>query len=248
VSGLDQSTYNALAVKLERRFSRGLTYLAGFTFSKTINYDTGLRTHAGENGTPQNSYNVRAERGLSLDHAKYRFVNSLLYELPVGKGKKVLNQGGIGDVFFGGWQIGSITTIQSGFPASVFSGLNRQNDNIGVSRPDATGLPVALPSSQRGTEKWFNTAAFTLPALGTFGNAGRNVVIGPGLVNLDSSAMKTFRIREGHNLEFRFEMFNFLNHPNWDLPSLTLIDPSFGKIRGTRTAMRQLQFGLKYMF
>jgi hypothetical protein len=93
-----------------------------------------------------------------------------------------------------------------------------------------------------------STAAFVLQPFGTYGNAGRNAVIGPGLIAWDSSVMKNFPIREGHQIQFRFEAFNLANHPNWDTPGFNLDRADFGKIRNTRTAMRELQFALKYVF
>ena len=125
---------------------------------------------------------------------------------------------------------------------------------------NATGLPVNLPADQRSTERWFNTEAFVLQPNGTIGNAGRNVILGPSQHMFDGTAHKSVRIREGHELTFRFEAFNAANHPVWGNPtagwgSSTLnttatrgAQANFGKIRSTAVSMRQVQLGLKYTF
>ena len=117
----------------------------------------------------------------------------------------------------GGWKIGSIVTWRSGFPINPSDGVNRANTNINVDRPDATGISQSLEN--RSTAQWFNTAAFTLQQLYSFGNAARNSVIGPPVFYLDFSAHKDFRMpKEGHALQFRWEAFNMLNHPAWGFP------------------------------
>jgi hypothetical protein len=159
-----------------------------------------------------------------------------------------LNTGGIVNALLGGWQIGTIVTVQTGFPFTVASGADLSNAGIATDRPNATGATVALPRGQQDPQRFFNTAAFVLQPFGSFGNVGRNTVIGPGILNLDFSTLKNIRIREGHQLEFRFEVFNMPNHPNWGLPNGTANSPNFGKVTSTNTDMRDLQFALKYVF
>jgi hypothetical protein len=249
VDGSGSGNYNALSLRLQRRFSQGLTYLAGYTWSKSIDTASGIRNNGGDTLFPQNSYCIRCERGLSIFSVSHRTVSTVLYELPFGKGKRYLNAGGIGDVALGGWQLGTILTLQTGFPITVSSGRDQSNTGAGFDRPNATGQAVALPRGQQDPERFFNTDAFVLEPFGTFGNTGRNTLIGPGVIEWDFSASKNFRIRESHKLEFRFEGFNFANHPNWGNPGTGLFNnPNFGKIRGTRTNMRELQFALKYSF
>jgi hypothetical protein len=113
---------------------------------------------------------------------------------------------------------------------------------------NATGQPTELAREVRNTDRWFNTAAYVLQPFGTFGNSGRNTVILPGVILWDFSTQKNFRVAEGQQLQFRFEAFNFANHPNWGNPGFELLSSDFGVIRSTRTNMRELQFGLKYVF
>ena len=113
---------------------------------------------------------------------------------------------------------------------------------------NATGQYALLERGQRTVDRWFNTDAFALQPFGTFGTAGRNTIITPGVIQWDFSAHKDFRIAEKHTVQFRLEAFNFLNHPNWGNPEPTRTSPTFGQIRSTRTNMRELQLALKYMF
>ena len=248
VDGSGKAHYDSLSVKLQRRFSQGLTYLVGYTFSKSIDTASGIRNNGGDTLFPQNSYCIRCERGLSIFHFSHRLVTSTLYELPLGKGKSFLNRGGVTNVLAGGWQLGSIITLQTGFPIIMGAGRDQSNTGSGNDRPNATGQKVALPRGQQDPERFFNTDAFVLQPFGTFGNVGRNTLIGPGLISWDFSTLKNFAIREGHELQFRFEAFNFPNHPNWGNPSTAVNNVNFGKIRGTRTSMRELQFELQYVF
>ncbi len=117
-----------------------------------------------------------------------------------------------------------------------------------MDRPDATGQATPLPRGSQGPERFFNTEAYVMQPFGQFGNTGRNTLIGPGIISWDFSTMKKITVRESHFVEFRFEAFNIPNHPNWGEPNATRASVDFGKIRSTRTNMRELQFGLKYVF
>src|SRR3989441_155254 len=248
VDGSGKANYNALSVKLQRRFSKGLTYLFGYTWSRSIDTGSAIRVHDTDTLFPQDSYNLRGERGLSSFDTAHRSVTSVLYELPVGKGRRFLNRTGAADAVAGGWQLGSIFTLQSGFPETVITSKDQSNTGAGYDRPNATGQSANLPRGERNIERWFNTDAFVLQPFGTHGNVGRNTIITAGLIQWDFSVHKEFRIVENHAVQFRFEAFNFPNHPNWGNPDVTIISPSFGKIRTTRTNMREMQVALKYMF
>jgi len=248
VDGSGNANYNALSVKLQRRFSKGLTYIFGYTWSRSIDIGSAIRSAESDTLFPQDSYNLSAERGLSTFNTAHRSVTSVLYELPVGKGRRFLNGGGIADAVAGGWEIGSIFAIQSGFPETVAVGKDQSNTGAGYDRPNATGQYANLPRGERNIERWFNTSAFVLEPFGTHGNAGRSTIITPGAIQWDFSVHKDFRTRENQALQFRFETFNFPNHPNWGNPDVTIISPTFGKIRTTRTNMREMQVALKYMF
>ena len=227
---------------------QGLTYLFGYTWSRSIDYGSAIRVHSSDLLFPQNSNDLRAERGLSSFNVDHRATTSVLYELPVGRGRRFLNQGGVADAVIGGWELGSIFTLQSGFPETVAAGIDQSNTNITYDRVNATGQSAVLPRGQRTVDRWFNTSAFVLQPFGTFGTAGRNTIITPGVIQWDFSAHKDFRIAEQHTVQFRFEAFNFPNHPNWGSPDPSWNSPSFGRIRTTRTRMREMQVALKYMF
>jgi hypothetical protein len=248
VDGSGKANYNSLSVKLQRRFSKGLTYMFGYTWSKSIDQGSAIRVHDTDVLFPQNSYNLRAERGLSSFNQDHRAVTSVLYDLPIGKGRRFLSNAGIADAVIGGWQLGSIFTVQSGFPATVIDNRDQSNTGIGYDRPNATGQYSVLSRDVRNPDRWFNTAAFALQPSGTFGTAGRNTVITPGSIQLDFSAHKEFRIVENHALQFRFEAFNLPNHPNWGNPDLSFTSQTFGRINSTRTNMREIQIALKYTF
>jgi hypothetical protein len=239
--------YNSLAGKLTKRYSHGLTSLISYTWSKSIDETSGVRTQDSDTLFSQNGNCMRCERGPSSFDNRHRFVFSGLYNLPFGKGKPVDIKNPFVNAFLGGWEIGSIITWRSGFPINPSAGVNRANTNINVDRPDATGVSQAL--SNRSTAQWFNKAAFTLQPLYAFGNAGRNSVVGPPGFTLDASAHKDFRLPlEGHIVQFRWEAFNLLNHPVWGFPNTNLSSPQFGTISSTSSAMRQMQFALKYNF
>lgn len=242
------TNYHSLAAKLQRRFSRGLTFMTGYTWSKAIDAGSGIRTNGGDPLFPQNNYDLSAERGLSQFDVRHRWVTSFLWELPAGKGKRYLNSG-IGEALLGGWQVGSIFTLQGGFPFTVTNGVDRANDGQGpYHRPDYNGQEWQLDGDARGPQRWFNTGAFSLPELYTYGNLGRNTLISPGLMGWDFSVAKRFVTFEDQFLEFRFEAFNFPNHPNFALPNSVMVSPAFGTIGQTTSTMRQIQFALKYVF
>jgi hypothetical protein len=154
--------------------------------------------------------------------------------------------------FLTGWETYGIVTLQSGRPFTVAllpdidnSGTGRSILGFGANdRPDAAASPNL---SNRTPERWFNTAAFVFPARGTFGNAGRNIVDGPGYQNVNLSLVKNTRIVEELNLQFRAEFFNLFNHPNFNLPDSFLGSPTFGRISSAREP-RHIQFGVKLLF
>ncbi len=193
--------------------------------------------------------------GYSVHNTPHRFVTSALWELPFGKGRALANRGGVVNHIIGGWQLGSIITIQSGRPLNTQAGWDAPGTGTyGDWRLNATGLDPYLSTDQRSTEQWFNTAAFAPLAAGELGNISRNRLVGPSMFQWDFSTHKEFEIRESHRLEFRFEAFNVPNHPslgspnvNWNSRTATP-NPAFGTIRSTASSMRELQFGLKYKF
>jgi hypothetical protein len=248
-SGIN-SNYNALSVKLTQRFSRGFTALAAYTFSKSIDNGSSVRSHGGDPSSEnqQNPYDMRAERAVSVFNSPQRFVTSLLWEPPFGKGKRWLS-GSAAAMPLGGWQLGSIITVASGLPYTVTSGID--DANVGgnsTQRPNYSGAPLDPPGG-KDPQQWFNPAAFVRVPLYTYGTVGRDTMNGPGLFQWDFSAMKNFLLPvEGHKVQFRFEAFNFANHPNFSIPNASLLGASFGKITSTANDMREIQLSLKYIF
>jgi Carboxypeptidase regulatory-like domain len=241
------STYHSLQLKATKRLSHGLTVLSAFTFSKSINDQPEICC---AQPFPQNSYDLRAEKGPSDFNQPFRWVTSFDYEMPFGKGHRFLNRTRAGDLALGGWHVGGIVSFASGFPFSPLLGFDPSNTGSqGLVRANRVGNGN-LPSSQRSPNNWFDLSAFTIPADYTYGNSGRNVLQGPGSIFSDLSLRKQFSVTERQKLEFRAEFFNLLNHPNFAQPD-NLIDDgpgAAGVITSLAAPMRQIQFALKYSF
>ena len=241
------STYNAFQLKAEKRVSHGLYFLSAFTYSKAIDDQPEICCNA---PWPQDSYNIAAEKGLADFDSRERWVTSIDYELPVGKGRQFLNQGGVMDAVVGGWHLGGIITLHSGFPYSPQIGFD----------PSNTGSPGLQRSNQIGSghlanptpNLWFNVSDFPAPNCpnGCFGNAGKNILEGPGEKTADLSARKFFNLTEHVNLEFRAELFNAFNHPVFSQPDPFVTDGpgAAGVITSTVIPQRQIQFALKLHF
>jgi hypothetical protein len=166
----------------------------------------------------------------------------------VGRGK-ALNLDGLANAVLGGWQLGSIVTWQSGTPYTIYYGSDVANIGQGTQRPDAVpGVDPNLPADERTPQRWFDTSAFTRPEPYSFGDVGRNSMIGPGRFLWDFSLIKNTPVWKGHSLQLRFEAFNLTNHPNFGFPNTTATSSSFGRITTTATRMRELQFGIRYQF
>jgi hypothetical protein len=244
------SNYNAVDAKLTQRFSKGLTYLVGFTWGKAIDNGSGVRTNSGDTLWPTNSYDLAQERGLSQFDVRRRLVGSYVYELPFGKGKPLAGDG-VAAAILGGWQLGGILTFADGTPVNGTQlGDTANLGNLG-NQPNATGISP-IPSD-RSAQMFWNAAAFDYKSTDLTwrpGNLGRNTLKRPGTRSFDASLARTVKIRESHSLNIRFEAFNAVNHPNWDVPNSDPRSTSFGIITATRsnTTMRQLQFALKYLF
>ena len=247
------SSYDALHVRFQQRLSHGVTWLSSYAFGKSIDNGSGVRTTDGDALTPSNNYNLRAERGLSAFDFRHRWTNSFVYEVPFGKGSRLQS------LVIGGWQLGGIVTLQSGFPASIYCGPGLWQNNDTTCYADATGINPELPGDQRGPSGWFNRAAFA-NRLGVnnnrpqdvtqyrYGNAGRNVLIGPPLMDVDASVAKNWVMQESRRLEFRAEFFNLPNHPIFAQPDTSPGSPTYGVIGGTRVDSREVQLALKFVF
>ena len=255
--------YHSFALKATRRFSAGVSVISSYTFSKSIDDTSGIRVQGFDTLYPQNSDCISCERGLSAFDVRHRSVTSILYDLPIGRDKLLNIHNYVLNGIAGGWQIGGILTLQSGVPGTVTIGGtdNASTGNSGYDRPNSTGISPYL--SNPTPSRWLNPAAFVEAGPGLWGNVGRDTIESPGIFNTDIEVHKQFRMpfKEGHILTFRLETFNTLNHPNWGMPSLNVLNgaafsgqPStnahqnFGVVNGTSVGMRQIQLGLKYTF
>jgi hypothetical protein len=238
------SDYNALLVSLRRRFSQGVSYGASYTWSHNISdYVDNLTGTA----FPQNSYNYAAERGDSMFDVRQRFVGFLTYEVPVGRGKKYLNQGGVVNGVLGGWQVNTIVTKQTGSTIQLFAPDESLSGGQHASRPDCIGNGRAGASNDPRKGLWLNPAAFALPAKGDFGDCHVGAYHGPGNTDVDLSLFKSFPIREAMHFEFRAEAFNVFNHANFSNPG-SFFNSGFGVISSTIGDPRELQLALKFYF
>jgi hypothetical protein len=244
------SNYHSLQAKLDKRFSNGLSFLASYTWSHSID-GASVFFGSGANATtifPQDNYNLAAERGNSDFDIRQRLSWSFTYQVPALHSlPKLLGEG---------WQVGGILTLQTGQPFSVLTGKGLSGTGLGNDRPDLVGDPNAGPHT---VQKWFNTAAFVDNQPLTFGDAGRNIVVGPGYRDFDFSVLKNMKIGEKANAQFRAEFFNITNHPSFALPANISAAPNFGALFTTPDAAqnnvglgsggpRLIQFALKFSF
>ena len=238
------SSYNGLQASAEKRLSGGLSFLAAYTYSKSLDEGAGGNSSAGESRINiQNPRNLSADYGLSNFNYKNRFTLSTVYQLPFGPQRKYLSSArGVVNAVAGGWQISSIVTAQSGAPFSV--SLSTASANTGTfTRPNRV-CDGNLPSSKQTVNAFYDISCFTSPGL-AFGNAGRNILIGPGFGTWDLGADKDFRLTERFALQFRSEFFNVLNRANFGLPSGSIGSAAQGTITSVITNARQIQFALR---
>jgi outer membrane receptor protein involved in Fe transport len=241
-----KSIYHSFQAKAEKRTTHGLYFLSAFTWSKAINDLPEICCAA---PFPQDSYNLAAERGRADFDQKLRWVLSFDYQIPYG-GSRSHVENRVLDAVFGGWSLGGIYTLASGFPFSPYIADDTSNTGTqGIPRPDQL-RNGNLPSGDRTVDHWFDVDAFVAPSGFAFGNASRNSLIGPGQNVFDGSLRKTFSLTESQKLEFRAEFFNALNHSNFAQPDNFIDDGpgAAGTISSVAIPMRQIQFGLKYSF
>ncbi len=259
------SIYSSLSATLQKRFSRGLTFQMSYNYSKSIDDQSASESnYNGNQVTGEYSPDRTLDRARSSFNVPHRFVGNVVYELPWGPGKAMLNTG-VAAAILGGWQIGGILTAQQGVPFSVTSGASTPGYGFTANRPNLKpGVDVnELTQGNFGTrEKFFDPTAFGVPAPGTLGNASRNLLLGPALSSVNFTMSKFFSLGERARLQFRSEFFNLFNHTNFGLPSSqvfnttaidprtgeTQINPAAGRIDSTSTKSRQIQFGLKLIF
>ena len=259
IAGIANSSYNALEASLRKRFGHGLSFLASYTWSHSIDdvssfNITGSASQpvAGENDLAQNPFNLAAERGPSMFDARHRFVLSYQWSIPFLQRSSAW----YGKVF-GNWQLNGIFTAMSGTPFTVFDsndvslqGQAPEISGFSSNRPNVIGNPNSGP---RSVAEWFNTGAFQqlqpdpLGRFEIFGDESRNAVLGPRYINWDASAFKNISLTESKELQFRGELFNVLNHTNFRLPVSDIESPTFGQIQSD-VSPRVIQVALKFLF
>lgn len=241
------ASFHGLTVKATHRFTHGLSFDAGYTWSHSIDDASDAGSTNAEFNLPQNIYvnNLAVEKAdSSFDH-RHRFTANVVYDLPfASKSNGWLHH------TVGGWRASGNFIAQSGAPFTINLGTANDVANIGLvngnnlERPNVSGDPNSGPKTP---QQWFATSDFSLPGALMFGNAPRNNVIGPGLVDLDTSLQKETSLYESLKLQFRFDVFNMLNHPNFNLPGRIFGASNFGVIQSAQDP-RELQFALKLMF
>lgn len=249
----NSSTYHSVQFTLEKRYAKGISALFSYTGGKLIDESFSSAGSSGETGDFRvGRFNRRLERAIDQNDVSQRFVGSGVFELPFGKGKRFASGAPTAlDYLIGGWQVNTITTIQTGTPLMV-----RGANNFTIGWPDLLRDPT-LKGDARGVGKWFDTTAFANPPNFIIGNAPRTLpnTRGPGMVSMDLSTFKNFSIKERGKLEFRAEAFNFLNHVNLNNPGTTFspnaqgvnTNASFGVITSSMKA-RSVQLGLRLTF
>jgi outer membrane receptor protein involved in Fe transport len=255
------NTYHGLSVRFDKRFSNGLSVLNSFTWGHSIgNSEQALEAAPGQTiANQQNIRNLSAEMGPSSYDVKLNNVTSVVYQLPIGRSKKLLGNSSRGlDLAIGGWELNAINFANTGIPLNVWysgdvTGLatNAEYRGTSIVRPNFNGVLPSLTRTQRiagyfGPRMDQPGSAFATPA-GVFGNLGRNAFRAPGFEQWDLGVMKNFTITERARLQFRSEFFNLLNHTNLGIPNQQANSTAFGSITGTFPA-RQIQFGMKLMF
>jgi hypothetical protein len=241
-----RSNYHALQARFDQRIRGRGSVLAAYTFGKSLDDGSGFFPSAGDPNLPQNSRDPDAEYGRAAFDVRHRLSVSAAWELPGAGG------GGLRGILLGGWQLAGVLTLQSGRPFTVallpdFDNTNTGRSSLGFGandRPHLVGNPeVGHPTPQR----WFDTAAFVVPPAGTFGDAGRNIVEGPGYANVNTALTKRVALGADARLDLRVEAFNLFNRTNYDQPDNYLGSPTFGQILSAQSP-RRLQVGARLVF
>lgn len=250
LSNSAHSIYHGLQTKIEERFSHGLYFLGSYTWSKSIdNQSNGTDTAIASGQYPQDPLNASLDRGLSSFDRTHRFVASLVWEIPFGRGsaaessvQKLIN--GI----LGGWQLSGIFLAEGGTPFSPLMSCADVNAQGNDCRPNVIGS-TTLPSGAPSINKWFDTSAFIIPSSPTWGDAGRNILRAPGTDNIDAALSRSLRWGdvETRRVQIRSEFFNTLNHTNLGIPVNSIDSPAFGTITSSLPA-RQIQVGARLEF
>jgi hypothetical protein len=248
VASAGSSTYHSLQLTVERRMRAGLSALTSYTWAHSIDNGNFIADR-------QNLYDLRSERGNSDTDLRHRLVVSYTWELPFGRGRKWLSgMGRAGQTVIGGWQANGIFSVYGGLPFTVTTAINTLNGS-GTQRADRL-RQGSLPRAERSPQRYFDVAAFAVPAQFTFGNSGVGILNGPGTTQFDQSFFKAVSLgSEGrYSLQFRGELFNLFNTPQFNNPATAIGNPTAGQITtaGSKATFqrtsRQVQFALKLYF
>jgi hypothetical protein len=251
------SNYNALQLRAEKRYSHGLTFVGSFNYQKAFFIGYGINEGAGFGPrTTQDPRNRLADYGRSNLDQRFRYVFSHIWEIPVMRGARGL-KGGV----LGGWSVNGIIQLTSGLPVTISQSGDSHNNGGGAPRPHiVAGAKVTRVMEGRNLDRWFNTDAVIRSKcdgcagegifLGPkgYGNAGTALFDAPAQKTWDFALFKDFRVKESHRVQFRWEVFNFLNTPQFSAPSSSLGGATFGRINSTLANNREMQFALKYIF
>jgi hypothetical protein len=239
-----QSWYDAGYVNVRRRYARGLSLLANYTYAKSLTNAPDFRSPMYESAIPQNDDDLQAERGPACD-IRHRFSLSGVYDAPAW------NQSRLSTALTQNWRFSTIYQVQSGYPMtiSVFGDTANAGTALGENpiRANLTGQQI-FSHGTRNPRQWFNPGAFAAPPAYTFGNVGRNSVYGPGMQTLDTAVMHAFTVTERTKLEMRGEFFNALNQVNYDVPNRFVNTAGFGTITGAMSPGRQIQLSARLSF
>jgi Carboxypeptidase regulatory-like domain len=253
------SSYNALQVDVNHRFSKGFQVRGVYTYSKNLDDGTAWNTSVAANAPAFVMFPLDPKRdwGPSTTDVRHLAVINGAYDLPFGNGKRFFAQAsGFGGRLASGWSISGIETLHSGFPFTPQLGFNPTNNGDSRDPIRPSWNPAFQGKVIVGTpNEYFNPNAFIVPPSGTYGDLGRDTLTGPGVEELDFSVLKTTDLNERFKLQFRAEFFNLLNHTNFATPNTivftsasTIPSPTAGVITATSTTSRQIQFGLKLLF
>jgi hypothetical protein len=245
------STYEAFQAQIEKRFGHGWTLLSYYTRAKQLDDASALADGFGSQYYAQDINNIRAEKGRASDDAPNRFVTSFIYEVPVGRGRSFLaNSNAVVDGFLGGWRLAGLGTLMSGMPWSATQPGNLANRDFTFQRPNR--VCNGWLGSARTLDRFFDTSCYVQTAQYELGNAGRDTIQGPGLVDFDTSIAKSFRVREGLRIEYKADFLNLTNTPYFGKPGNSLGSSTFGEItglaRGGTANTRIIQMALKLVF
>ncbi|HEY1336192.1 MAG TPA: hypothetical protein VGF59_01715, partial [Bryobacteraceae bacterium] len=237
--------WHSLQAKLEHRWRNGLLIQTAYTWSKLIDDIDGPSR---ANAAPyQDVYNLRADRGIGGYDTPHRFVASYVYQVPLGRGGKLLTDTPVVKEVIGGWQFSGITEFQVGLPMQVTQNFTAWGPN--TQRPNlVAGADPSLAHGDRTLSHWFNTAAFVASQNLTLGYAPRFPLHGPGINNWDLALMRDFRVRERMKMQFRTEAYSAMNHPQWGSPGTSLNNLNTFGVVNSAAGARQIELALRIFY